>query len=43
MEFMNTPVKALIGSGNNLKAMNRIQNEIKLQIGGDVRNFIKSV
>ena len=43
MEFNNRPVKKIFGSGLNCKSIGRIENELKLHLGGDVRNFIKVV
>jgi len=40
MEYQNRDVKSIFNSGNNLKDMNRIENELKLHLGGEVRNFI---
>ncbi len=40
MEYQNRNVKSIFKSGNNLKGMNRIENELKLHLGGEVRNFI---
>ncbi len=42
MEYSNPRVKQIFRSGKNLKSMNRIQNELKLQIGGEVRNLLSA-
>lgn len=43
MEYQNVKVRHIFGSGNYLKNMNRIQNEMQQQLGGVVRNFISRV
>lgn len=40
MEYRNTGIKKVIGSGNNLKSVTRISNEIQLQFGGIVRDLL---
>ncbi len=41
MEYRNVGVKQIFRSGKNLKQMARIQNELKLHLGGQVRKLYK--
>ena len=41
MEYQNRPVKQIFRSGNNLKSMPRIENELRLHLGGQVRNMLE--
>jgi hypothetical protein len=43
MEYQNPKVKKIFRSGNNMKSLTRIQNEVQFNLGGEVRNFLKSV
>lgn len=43
MEYQNPKVKKIFRSGNNMKSLTRIQNEVRFNLGGEVRNFLKSV
>lgn len=41
MEYQNRRVKQIFHSGKNLKSMGRIENELRLHLGGQVRNLLK--
>ena len=41
MEYQNRCVKQIFRSGKNLKQMTRIKNELRLHLGGQVRNLLK--
>ena len=41
MEYQNRPVKQIFKTGNNLKCMDRIENELCLHLGGQVRNLLE--
>lgn len=43
MEYQNPKVKKIFKSGNNMKGLRRIENEVQFNLGGEVRNFLKSV
>jgi hypothetical protein len=43
MEYQNPKIKKIFRSGNNMKGLIRIQNEVQVNLGGEVRNFLKAV
>ena len=43
MEYQNRIVKKQFRSGLNLKSIGRLQNELRLNLGGEVRNFLKAL
>lgn len=43
MEYKNRKVRRIFGSGNYMKKMNRIENEMKMHLGGEIRNLLRCV
>jgi hypothetical protein len=43
MEYQNPKIKRIFRSGNNMKGLTRIQNEVQFNLGGEVRNFLKAI
>jgi hypothetical protein len=43
MEYQNPLVKRLFRTGNNMKGLSRIEKELQLHLGGEVRNFLQAL
>ncbi len=42
-EYINTHFRAIFRTGLFLKGWDRIENELQLRLGGEVRNFVRAL